>query len=236
QGLDKAAQANALQVQTSGLIARSDSIPGIGSSPELTEAIFNEKVDSPPQQVATPNGYAIFQVTQIQPPATPTFEQAKDKIESDFKSQRAGQLMQQKIQQLADRARAEHNLKKAAQEVGATVKTSDLVTIKDQVPQIGAMSGAASVAFDLNPGQVSAPINTPGGAVVISLLDKQQPTAEEAAKNSDQVRETLLEQKRAEAFQIFATDLRQRLQKEGRIRVNKAAWDRVMNNKQESGT
>ncbi len=236
QGLDKAAQARGLQVQTSGMISRSDTLPGIGAAPELTEAIFNVKVNSPPEQAATPNGYTVFEVTEIKPPATPSFEEAHSKVESDFKAQRSAQLMQLKIQQLADRARAEHNLKKAAQEVGATVKTSELVSAKDQVPQIGSMSGAASAAFDLSPGQVSAPISTAGGAVVIALTDKQQPSAEEAAKNSDEVREALLQQKRAEAFQMFATDLRQRLQKDGKIRINKTEWERVMNNKPESGS
>ena len=197
QGLDKAAQARGLQVQTSGMISRSDTLPGIGAAPELTEAIFNVKVNSPPEQAATPNGYTVFEVTEIKPPATPSFEEAHSKVESDFKAQRSAQLMQLKIQQLADRARAEHNLKKAAQEVGATVKTSELVSAKDQVPQIGSMSGAASAAFDLSPGQVSAPISTARRCRVIALTDKQQPSAEEAAKNSDEVREALLQQKRA---------------------------------------
>jgi peptidyl-prolyl cis-trans isomerase D len=98
------------------------------------------------------------------------------------------------------------------------------------------MSGAASVAFDLSPGQVSAPISTSTGAAVIALTDKQAPSADEAAKNSDEVREALLQQKRGEAFQMFATDLRQRLQKEGKIRINKTEWERVMNNKPESGS
>ncbi len=236
QGLEKAAQAHGLQVQTSGMISRTDTLPGIGSAPELTEAIFTAKANSPAEQVPTPNGYAVFQVTDIKPPATPTFEEARSKVEADFKSQQSAKLLQQKSQQLADRARAEHNLKKAAQEVGATVKTSELVTAKDQVPQIGAMSGPASAAFELSPGQVSAPISTASGAVVIALTDKQEPSAEEAAKNSDEVREGLLQQKRAEAFQVFATDLRQRLQKEGKIRINKTEWERVMSNKPESGS
>lgn len=236
QGLEKAAQARSLQVQTSGMILRTDTLPGIGSAPEVTEAIFNAKANSPAEQVPTPNGYAVFQVTDIKPPATPTFEEARSKVEADFKSQQSAKLLQQKIQQVADRARAEHNLKKAAQEVGATVKTSELVTAKDQVPQIGSMSGAAAAAFELSPGQVSAPITTATGAAVIAVTDKQEPSADEAAKNSDEVREALLQQKRAEAFQVFATDLRQRMQKEGKIRINKTEWERVMNNKPESGS
>lgn len=235
QGLDKAAQARNLQLQTSGMISHSDTLPGIGQAPELMSSIFDAKANSPAEQIATPNGYVVYQVTEIKPAATPTFEEAKSKVESDFKTQRASELLQQKMQQLADRAKAEHNLKKAAQEVGATVKTSELVTENDQVPQIGAMSGPASVAFDLSTGQVSSPIRTASGGVVISLVDKQEPSADEATKNSSEVRETLLQQKRNEAFQMFAADLRQRLQKEGKIRVNKTQWERLMSTKPEPG-
>ena len=39
------------------------------------------------------------------------------------------------------------SLKAAAKEVGATVKTSELVSPSSQVPDIGSMSGAGAVAF-----------------------------------------------------------------------------------------
>ena len=75
----------------------------------------------------------------------PTFDQIKAKVEDQFKTQRAQQMLAQKTQELADRAHAEHDLKKAAKELGATVKTSDLVGPTAQVPDIGSLTGAASV-------------------------------------------------------------------------------------------
>ncbi len=56
-------------------------------------------------------------------------------------------LLAQKTQELSDRAHAEHDLKKAAKELGATVKTSDLVDPTAQVPDIGALTGAAAQLF-----------------------------------------------------------------------------------------
>ena len=106
----------------------------------------------------TPQGYAIYQVTEIQPPQTPTFEQIKAQVEDQFKAQRAQALLAQKTQELSDRARAEHDLKKAAKELGATVKTSDLVNSTAQVPDVGAMTGAANVAFGMAVGEISGPI------------------------------------------------------------------------------
>ena len=68
--------------------------------------------------------------SRIKPPATPTFEEIRSRVESQFKNERAGFLLQQKTQELSDRAKAGHDLKKAAKDLGATVKTSELVAAR----------------------------------------------------------------------------------------------------------
>ena len=64
----------------------------------------------------------MYQVTDIQPPQTPTFDQIKAKVEEQFKTQRAQAMLAQKTQELSDRAHCGHDLKKAAKELGATRK------------------------------------------------------------------------------------------------------------------
>src|SRR6202043_1650630 len=103
----------------------------------------------PPEQVQLPQGYAVFEVTAIKPAATPSFDEIRSRVESEFKNERVAGLLSQKTQELADRAKAEHDLKKAAKEAGAAIKTSDFVLPDGQVPAIGSMSGGASVAFSL---------------------------------------------------------------------------------------
>ena len=63
-------------------------------------------------------------------------------MESEFKNERVAALLSQKTQELSDRAKAEHDLKKAAKEAGAAIKTSELVHPDGQVPDIGSMAGA----------------------------------------------------------------------------------------------
>jgi peptidyl-prolyl cis-trans isomerase D len=90
-----------------------------------------------------------------------------------------------------------------------------------QVPDIGQLASVAPGLFDLNVGQISNPINTGRTGVVAKLVDKQQPTADEIAKSLDQTRDTLLEERRNEMFQVFVTNLVDQYQKQGRIRMNK---------------
>ena len=221
QGLDKAAAAHNLQVQTSDYFSNTDSLPGIGQAPDFMQAAFSAKVKAPPQLARTSSGYAIFEVLESQPAKTPTFEEARKRVEDEFRREQAQSMLDRKTQELSERAKVFHDLKKAAAEQGAQLKTSDFVTQQGQVPDIGPMSGSASVAFSLGKNQISGPLNTGRNGVVLQVLDTQEPSAEEFAKNKDVARERTLEQKRGQTFQLYASNLIQTMEKDGRIKYNK---------------
>ena len=170
--------------------------------------------------IQIPQGFVIYQVLDIKPPATPTFDEIRSRVEEEFKNQRATELLGQKTQELADRAKAEHDLKKAAKELGATVKTSDLVDPNGQVPDIGSMTGPASAAFSLKEGEISGPINSGSNGAVLQVLEKQQPSDTDFAAKKDEVRDALLQQKQNELFGLFVTNLRQQMEKAGKIKIN----------------
>jgi peptidyl-prolyl cis-trans isomerase D len=113
-----------------------------------------------------------------------------------------------------------HDLKKAAKELGATMKTSDFVLPDAQVPDIGAMSGPASVAFTLKPGEISGPVSSGTTGAVLSVLEKQEPSDQDFAAKKDQIRDSLLQSKQSELFGLFVTSLRDRMTKSGKIKIN----------------
>src|SRR5712671_6268232 len=211
EGLDKAAAKHGLNVVNTDFFGQSASLPGIGSSPAFMQQLFAAKVKGPAEKLSVGQGFAIAQVVDSKPPATPTFEQAKSQVEQQFKQERANSLLQSKTQELSDRAHALKSLKIAAKEVGATVKTSELVSPSSQVPDIGSMSGPAAIAFTMSPGQISPPLNAGGNGVVIALLQSEQPSAAEFEKQKEQIRESLLQRKRSEIMQLFAENLRNRM-------------------------
>jgi len=171
----------------------------------------------------------VFQVTEVKPPQKPTFEEVRAQVEGNFKQERAAELLQKQTQELSDRARAAHDLKKAAQELGATIKTSELVTRSSQVPDLGAMSGQAGAAFDMKPAQISGPINAGRSGVVFAVTERQEPSPDQLAASKDTIRESLLQKRRQEVLENFATNLRAEMEKAGKIRYNKEERDRLMN-------
>ena len=219
-GLDKAAAARGLQVVTTDFIGRGDSLPGIGNAAQLMGAVFNAAEKSPPDELVLPQGFVVYELLAIKPPATPSFEDIHARVENEFKESRATALLTQKTQELSDRAKSEHDLKKAAKELGATVKTSDLVLPDGQVPDLGALSGPASVAFTLKAGEISGPIATNTSGVVLSVLERQVPGDQDYAAKKDQIRDSLRQNKQQELFGLFVTNLRQQMEKSGKIKIN----------------
>ena len=218
-GFDKAAAAKGQAAVTTEFFSRTDHLPGLAANPQFMDAVFNETDKAPPDVVQVPQGYVVFQLLAIKPPATPTFEEIRSRVESEFKNERAAFLLQQKTQELSDRAKAAHDLKKAAKDLGATVKTSDLVPPDGQVPDIGSMTSASAI-FSLKPGEISGPITAGGNGVVAQLLEKQIPTDQEFAAKKDEIRQSLLEAKQNDLFGLFVTNLRKDMEKSHRLKVN----------------
>jgi peptidyl-prolyl cis-trans isomerase D len=156
----------------------------------------------------------------VNPAATPTFEEIRTQIEDSFKRERASTLLSQKVQELSDRAKAEHDLKRAAKELGATMKTSDLVLPDGQVPDLGSMTGQAAVAFSMKPGDISGPINSEASSVVIAILENEKPSEDDFAAKRDQIRDQLILSKQQELFGLFISNLRDQLEKSGKIKIN----------------
>ena len=219
-GLDKTAAAHGLQVVTTPSLPSTGTIAGLPDGSQVIAKAFAAQKGAAPAFAPTGEGYAVFQVTGITAPHAPTFAEYKDHVATDFASERLPQLLQQKTKELADKAHASGDLAKAAKEVGATVKTSDLVGDSGQVPDFGQVGSVAPELFTMNVGSISGPINAQRTGVVAKLLDKQEPTADEITKNLDQTREQILDQRREEAFGIFVTSAEDRFKKAKLIQIN----------------
>jgi peptidyl-prolyl cis-trans isomerase D len=222
-GLAKTAEAHHLQVVTTDYEAQNAVLSGLPDGAKMLTLAFAAKPGAAPQVSSTGDGFAVFQVEDVKSAHAPTFEEYKSHLVDDFREQQLPQLLARKTNELADKAHAENNLAQAAKELGATIKSSDLVGQTGQVPDIGALSTAAPDLFDLKIGQISKPINTGHSGIVAKIDDRQEPTPEETAKNFDATRDQLLSEKREQMFEVFVTDLTDRYQKQGGIRMNKRA-------------
>jgi peptidyl-prolyl cis-trans isomerase D len=222
-GLEKTAAAHHLDVVTTPLVGQQGVIAALPDGSQLLSKAFESKQGDPPQAAPTGEGDAIFQVTGIAPAHAPAFADWKTHVLDDFRDEELPGLLAQKTTQLSEMAKSMNDLAKAAKAVGATVKTSDLVGPSGQVPDLGQVAQVAPQLFDMAPGNISGPINAQRTGVVAKILDKQEPSADEIAKNLDTTRQALLDQRQDEAFNLFMSGVLADYKKHNRIRLNAKA-------------
>jgi peptidyl-prolyl cis-trans isomerase D len=220
-GLDKAAAAKGLHVVTTDYLTKDGVVPGLADGSALLTQAFSTAKGAAPAVASTGNGFAVFQVEDIKAAHAPDFASYKQHILEDYREQQLPQLLTTQLTKLDDRAKVLNDLKKAAAEMNIPVKTSDFVSRDGQVPDLGAMSGPGSVAFSLAKGAISGPINAGRVGVVLTVLDKQEPTADEIAKNFDKTREQLLSERQDEIFRVYMGNLMEKYEKGGAVRYSK---------------
>jgi peptidyl-prolyl cis-trans isomerase D len=220
-GLAKTAAAYHQNPVTTDFVQRGAQIAGLADSAALLNQAFQVNKGASPAAVSTGDGFALFQVVDVKPAHAPTFDEYKSHLLEDYRTEKTPQMLNAELQKLAGRAKVLNDLKKAAAEMNVPFKSSDLVGRDGQLPQLGAMTGPMSIAFTLDKGTISGPINTGTAGVVLTVVDKQQPTAEDIAKNFAQTRTSLLQQRQQEVFEVFAQSLIDRYQKAGGVRYSR---------------
>jgi peptidyl-prolyl cis-trans isomerase D len=208
-------------VVTTDYIAKDGVIAGLADGTPLLTQAFSVVKGADPASVSTGDGFAVFQVADIKAAHAPAFADYKTHILDDYREQQVPLLLSQQINKLDDRAKVLNDLKKAAAEMNIPVKTSEMVGRDAQVPEIGAMSGPGSAAFSLSKGAISEPINLGRAGVVLSVIEKQEPTAEDIAKNFDQTREQLLNDQREEIFRVYVGNVTKKYEESGAVRYSK---------------
>jgi peptidyl-prolyl cis-trans isomerase D len=219
-GLEKTAAAHHLEVVTTPPVEQNGVIAALPSSTQLLSKAFGSKQGDPAQFAPTGEGYAIFQVTGVVPAHAPAFADWKSHVLDDYRNEKLPTLLSQKTQELSQKAKNENDLAKAAKEVGATIKTSDLVSPTGQVPDLGQVGQVAPQLFDLSVGNISGPISAERNGVVAKIVDKQEPSADDIQKNFDQTKDQILDERRQDAFNVFLSNVMNDYKKHDRIRLN----------------
>ncbi len=216
-GMDAAAKAHNLQVTTTDFLGRNGTVASLPDSASLLSAAFGAAKGAAPQAVNTGEGYAIFQVQDVKAAHAPLFADWKGHVLDDYRDEKAPALMNSDLHKLDDLAKQRGDLHKAAAEMNLPVKSSDLVGQDGQVADLGPMTGEAAAIFTLPQGGISGPLNLGPNGAVAQVVEKQQPSPDDMAQHVGPTRDKLVDQQRAEVFNVFAGTLMDRYQRAGAI-------------------
>jgi peptidyl-prolyl cis-trans isomerase D len=175
--------------------------------------------------VRTDFGFHVIRVEAHEAAKDQSFdEEARPIAEELARADRAGELAEQRSDQLAAAVRGGQSLVDAARAAGVAIERPDWFGRQPdgQVPGLGAAPEVMTLAFALTPEKPSSERVFEVGPkrVLIELLERRGPTPEEMAKDLAPAREGLLEARRSGARSRWLQAARDRLVAERRLAID----------------
>jgi peptidyl-prolyl cis-trans isomerase D len=216
--LDDLAKQYHLSVGETRPVSATDPIIELGSSKEVKDAVFGQRVGELSTPIHTERGYIILTVKEVQPAHQGTLAEVRDRIVADLKQEKGTDLARQKADDLEKRIKGGEKFEAAAKALGLEAKTSDFFA------RSGSISGAASgkqlsAAFQMKSGEVGPPLNLGATWLVYRVAEKQEPNPADFDKQKKELSDSVLQSKRSAAFSAFQSSLETRLRQEGKMKI-----------------
>ena len=208
--IEKVARARGLQTGESGLFLQDEPVAGIGMSPAIGQTVFTMKEGEVSEPIRTPQGYAIVTVTGKQDSYIPKVDEVKAKVREDVVTAKAIEKARATAATVAASMKS-GDFDKAAKAAGVEVKTTELIARGAPIGDAGVSPKLEDAAFALASGAVSDAIVTEKGAAVVKVVERKDTTPDEFAKEKDNIRNELLNDRKQRFFGAYMTKARQRM-------------------------
>ncbi len=204
-----------LEVQESGFFSQEQPNLKIGWSYELLKKAFELKtgVINPP--IETEQGFYILKVKEKRASYIPEFPEVQEKVKEALLMEKAKQISRTKAQEGLKTIR--EGLKNAPDKKFTDVTVAFNLTVTqtpffskgEYLPNIGVARDFQDAAFALNEqNRISAVVETPKGSGILYFDGKEPVKQEDFLKEKDEFAQTLLAQKKNDAFTDFLAVLR----------------------------
>jgi peptidyl-prolyl cis-trans isomerase D len=177
--------------------------------PEFEAAAFSLPKGSISDLVKTQYGFHIIQVIDRQTARTQTFDEVKSAIQSQLQQEKAEQLGETLSTQIAEEIRRSGRLPidELAKKFDLTTGEAKLVEVNQPLPELGSSPALLDTTFRLRVGDLSAPLRTDRGYVVLTVKDIQPAHPGSLAEVRDRVLGDYRHEKAVDLAKARAEDL-----------------------------
>jgi len=190
------------------LLARGDSLEGIGRTQAVEEAVFAAALGGVLGPLKTPGGYAVVKVVEQRPAAVPPFAEIKWKVADAVKRQKAEALALGRAQALTTAAEKGEDLVAAAKKQGLPSGDTGFLSRAEPAADRRVPGEVMRAALQLAVGKVAEPVTLPQGIYVVKALERRAPDPSGLEKEREELRQQVLEQKRTQAWEQWVKGLR----------------------------
>lgn len=223
-----AAEFNMQVVKVDGAEA-GKAIPEVGSNADFDQSIAGLKKGEVSQPVALPNNKIVLAaLTDVIPPRPSTFEEVQSQVRDAVVRNRTQATLDKHARELVDKAKQMGgDLEKAAKSMGLEVKTADAVASTGTVEGLGVLTFMTDV-YGQPAGTVFGPFSVSNGTVVGKLLQHVPVDMTKLAADRNSIRDEIKNQRARDRAILFEEGLRERLTKEGKIKVHQDVLQRLV--------
>ncbi len=216
-----------IEVIDTPLFAQGSDVPVIGNTPDFSNKLFALKANEIGSPVRIPGGYVIPKLSGTKAPYVPELNEVRAKVEQDYKAKKSVEVARNKAQELVAKVKSGAAFEAAVKAMGGAVKTSDPITRNGNIQDLGATSAIDSFAFSANGGEVSPVFAMGQKQAVFQMKEKFPIKPEDFAKEKENLRETLAGQRKDQVFQAYLDEVKNRMIKAGKLKVNQKAFDDI---------
>ena len=217
---EKIAAANGIVPVRAEKAGPGDPIQEVGISPQ-----FNDGVAGLPRNGVSPiiqigqNKLVIAQVTEIIPTRPAEFVDVEKQVREALLVKKGQEMSQQKIAEATAKLKSINgDLAGLAKQMGAEVKTSDLVTREGAITGLGAAS-VVDEAFSRSVGDIVGPIVAPGGSFYCKVVEKQPADLVQLAAQRADMLMQIKSRRSRERAELFADGVVQSLIKQKKVKI-----------------
>ena len=180
--------------------------------PEFEAAAFSLPKGSISDLVKTQYGFHIIQVIDRQTARTQTFDEVKAAIQAQLQQEKAEQQAETLSAQIAEEIRRGGRIpiEDLAKKFNMTTGEAKLVEANQPLPELGNSPAVLDNIFHLRPGDLSAPIHTDRGYIVLTVKDIQPAHPGTLAEVRDRVTTDYRREKAVELAKTRAEELAKR--------------------------
>jgi peptidyl-prolyl cis-trans isomerase D len=196
-----------IEIQESELFGQLEGMPGV-LSPEFTRQVFATGRNRVSEPIRYGDGWVIFQVDEIVEAHAATFEEVEEQVRADL----IGELAAERARELGDElgARLEQGepFNLLAEEVGASIRSTELIPRNGVVADLGREPALVMAAFERGEGEAAGPVPVAQGYALFRVTAHVQPDWGQFAIDQEALRAELLNQRRSSLFESLVRELR----------------------------
>jgi hypothetical protein len=167
KNLDAVAQKYEAEVRETPLLSAGQSVPQLSNSAEFVKQLFTLAKDDIGTPIQNSEGYVIPSIVEIQAAHDASFEEAKPRVLTDLKTEKATQLAADKAKEIEEAAKSGKDLAAMARLMGMEIKTSQPVARGGSIPEFGAIADRDKEVFSLPVGKTGTPSTVGSKTLVV---------------------------------------------------------------------